>query len=182
MTTRGCEAHSLPSRRYNHAPFLSAAAMLIRNFRSGDEPLLRAVFHASVHQLAARNYTPEQRDAWAPLEHDAPQWAARLQSNQPFVVELEGEVAGFADVQDSGYIDQFFVAPAFAGRGVAKALMAHIHVSAADRGITTLFADVSLTAEPFFSKSGFTVERRQQVERAGVVLGNARMRKALAIA
>ncbi|MDO8388771.1 MAG: GNAT family N-acetyltransferase [Polaromonas sp.] len=156
--------------------------MLIRNFRPGDAPLLRAVFHASVHQLAARNYTPEQREAWAPLDHDAAQWAARLQANQPFVAELDGEIAGFADLQDSGYIDQFFVAPAFAGRGVAKALMAHIHASAARRGITALSADVSLTAEPFFSVSGFTVEQRQQVERQGVVLRNARMGKALAAA
>ena len=154
--------------------------MLIRNFRPDDPPLLRAVFHASVHQLTARDYTAEQRQAWAPLEHDAAQWAARVQARQPFVAELEGEVAGFADLQDSGYIDLFFVAPAFAGRGVAKALMAHIETSAARRGITALSADVSLTAEPFFIKSGFSVERRQQVERAGVVLANARMSRVLA--
>jgi putative acetyltransferase len=153
--------------------------MQIRNFRPGDAPLLRTVFHASVHQLCARNYTPEQREAWAPLEHDAAQWAARLQARQPFVAELDGALAGFADLQDSGYIDLFFVAPAFAGRGVAKALMAHIDATAARRGITALYADVSLTAEPFFSRSGFAVERRQQVERAGVVLANARMSKAL---
>ncbi|MGQ2978798.1 MAG: GNAT family N-acetyltransferase [Polaromonas sp.] len=154
--------------------------MLIRNFRPGDAPLLRTVFHSSVHQLAARDYTPEQREAWAPPDHDAAQWAARLQANQPFVAELDGALAGFADLQDSGYIDQFFVAPACAGRGVAKALMARIHQSAASRGITALFADVSLTAEPFFIKSGFAIERRQQVERAGVVLANARMWKVLA--
>lgn len=153
--------------------------MLIRNFRPGDAPLLRTVFHAAVHQLAARDYTAEQREAWAPLAHDAAQWAARLQARQPFVAELDGEIAGFADLQESGYIDLFFVAPGFAGRGVAKALMAHLHASAADRGIAALSADVSLTAEPFFIKSGFTVGQRQQVERAGVVLANARMSKAL---
>lgn len=42
-----------------------------------------------------------------------------------------------------------------------------------------LFADVSLTAEPFFRKSGFVVEARQQVEVRGVVLANARMCKEL---
>jgi len=42
-----------------------------------------------------------------------------------------------------------------------------------------LFADVSLTAEPFFAKWGFGVEARQQVERSGVVLANARMGKVL---
>ena len=154
--------------------------MLIRNFHPGDAPLLRAVFHASVHQLTARHYTSEQRDAWAPPEHDAALWAARMQANQPFVAELDGKIAGFADLQHSGYIDQFFVAPLFAGRGVAKALMAHIHQSAERRSISELLADVSLTAEPFFTQAGFSVEARQQVERQGVVLHNARMRKLLA--
>ena len=59
------------------------------------------------------------------------------------------------------------------------ALMAHIHQSAAARGLGRLFADVSLTAEPFFAQWGFGVEARQQMERSGVVLTNARMGKPL---
>ena len=90
-----------------------------------------------------------------------------------------GAVAGFADLQASGYIDMFFVAPAFARQGVARALMAHLHAQAAQRGIARLWAHVSLAAEPFFAAQGFVVQERQEVERAGVVLRNARMAKAL---
>lgn len=153
--------------------------MQIRNFRNGDESALRAVFHSSVHSLACKDYTAEQLDAWAPRVYDAAQWGERIRDNQPFVAEMEGHIAGYADLQASGYIDQFFVAGAFAGRGVARSLMAHIHQAAASRGITQLFADVSLTAEPFFRKSGFWVEVRQLVEVRGVVLANARMCKEL---
>jgi putative acetyltransferase len=64
-------------------------------------------------------------------------------------------------------------------RPVATALMAHIHQSAAERGIAALLADVSLSAEPFFTQAGFAVAQRQQVLRLGVLLANARMRKAL---
>jgi putative acetyltransferase len=156
-------------------------SILIRNFRTGDEPALRAVFYASVHGLACTNYTREQLDAWAPLEHDRAQWAARMQANQPFIAHVDGSaaIAGLADLQASGYIDQFFVAPAFAGLGVARALMAHLHAQVAQRSIPALQADVSLTAEPFFAASGFVVQARQQVQRAGVVLHNARMAKQL---
>ncbi|CAN7153344.1 GNAT family N-acetyltransferase [Acidovorax sp. LjRoot66] len=159
--------------------------VLIRDFRPGDAPALRALFHASVQGLTGAQYSPEQRNAWAPLAYDVAQWDARLQANQPFVAEMASstcthigtEIAGFSDLQASGYIDHFFVAPAHAGQGVAHALMAHIHAQAALRGIARLWADVSLTAEPFFAKSGFAVELRQQVERHGVVLANARMAK-----
>jgi len=157
--------------------------VLIRNFRPGDAPALRALFHASVHGLTGAQYSPQQRAAWAPPVYDMAQWGARLQANQPFVAEMASdtgtEIAGFSDLQASGYIDHFFVAPAHAGQGVAGALMAHIHAQAALRGTGRLWADVSLTAEPFFAKCGFAVEARQQVERHGVVLANARMAKLL---
>ena len=38
-----------------------------------------------------------------------------------------------------------------------------------------LRADVRLNAEPFFSRSGFAVEARQQVALRGQVLANARI-------
>ena len=155
--------------------------ILIRAFRPGDEPALRAVFHDAVHGLTCQHYSPAQRTAWAPLEYDTAQWAERMQAIQPFVAQVQGNaaVAGFADLQASGYIDMFFVAPTFARQGVARALMAHLHAQAAQRGIARLWAHVSLAAEPFFAAQGFVVQERQEVERAGVVLRNARMDKAL---
>lgn len=159
-------------------------SLLIRPYRPADAPALRALFHASVHGLASAHYTPAQLAAWAPAAYDAAQWAARMQANQPFVAwatatQGAGAVAGFADLQANGYIDMFFVAPAHARQGVARALMAHVHQEAAALSIARLWAHVSLAAEPFFAAQGFVVEERQEVERAGVVLRNARMAKAL---
>ena len=152
----------------------------IRPFRLGDAAALRAVFHASVHGLACAHYSAAQLHAWAPRDHDAAEWAERLRRNRPFIAEIGSVVAGYADLQDSGCIDQFFVAPAHARRGVATALMAHLHASAADRGIGRLCADVSRSAEAFFCRSGFAVEARQRVALRGAVLANARMAKSLA--
>ena len=154
--------------------------MHLRPFHPGDEPALRAVFHSSVHTLACRDYSAEQLAAWAPHQYDAAQWGERLRGNQTFIVELDGAIAGYADLQADGRIDQFFVAGAYAGRGVARTLMAHIHQQAAHRGMPALRADISLTAEPFFSQNGFVVEARQQVTVRGVVLANAWMSKRLA--
>ena len=153
--------------------------MHIRDFRISEEEILRSVFHSSVHAIASKNYSPEQLNAWAPREYDALQWAERIRRNRPFVVEMDGVVAGFADVQESGYIDQFFVSGPNVRRGVARALMMHIHGVARERGIAALWSDVSLTAEPFFAASGFVVESRNVVTVRGVELTNARMRKRL---
>ena len=60
-------------------------------------------------------------------------------------------------------------------RGMGRELMAQIHSAAQQAGMARLWADVSLNAEPFFSRSGFAVEARQQVALRGQVLANARM-------
>jgi putative acetyltransferase len=151
----------------------------LRPFRNGDEAALRAVFYSSVHMLTRRHYNAAQLAAWAPRLYDGAQWRELIRANQPFVAELDGCIAGYADVQASGYIDHFFVAGAYGGRGVGKALMAHLHQQAASRGIAQLFSDVSLAAELFFRKSGFAVQVRQQLDVQGQILANARMRKAL---
>ncbi|MDM4769302.1 GNAT family N-acetyltransferase [Solimonas sp. SE-A11] len=151
--------------------------MLIRAYRPGEEAALREVFRSSVHQRARRNYSAEQLDAWAPLEYDQDWWNNRIRGNRPFVAEIDGRIAGYADLQDSGYIDQFFVAGGHTGHGVGSALMRHLLAEATRRRIGGLFADVSLTAESFFARHGFTVETRRQVVVRGVTLANARMRR-----
>ena len=156
-----------------------AAAILIRRFRPGDEPALAAVIHTSVHQLAKQDYTTEQLEAWAPTVYDEDRWAERIRALRPFVAEIEGMAAGYADLQASGLIDHFFVAGTHAGRGVGNALMETIHGEAKRLGLGALFADVSLTAEGFFAKHGFLIETHQTVMTRGVALANARMRKRL---
>ncbi|GAB1386728.1 hypothetical protein MASR1M59_18760 [Melaminivora sp.] len=62
---------------------------------------------------------------------------------------------------------------------MGRALMAHLQAQATARNITRLWAHVSLAAEAFFAAQGFVVEQRQEVQRAGQVLCNARMAKML---
>jgi len=152
---------------------------VIRRFRPGDEAALADVIHSSIHELAKYDYTPEQLEAWAPTPFDPVRWGARIRGLQPFVAEIDGAAAGYADLQPSGYIDHFFVAGAHARRGVGNALMEAIHREARQRGLRELYADVSLTAEGFFARHGFAVEKRQTVLSRGVALENARMRKRL---
>jgi putative acetyltransferase len=153
----------------------------VRALRRGDEYALRKVFYSSVHEIACKDYTVDQLAAWAPEAYDVLPWAERIRANPPFIVDASGAVAGFAVLLADGTIDQFFVAASFAGQGVARMLMTHIHQQAARRGLAELQADVSLTGEPFFLLSGFEVAQRQQVTIGEVSLANARMNKRLLV-
>ncbi|WP_227811796.1 GNAT family N-acetyltransferase [Massilia sp. IC2-477] len=156
--------------------------MHIRPCAAGEELSLLAVFQSSVRGLASRDYTPEQIDAWATAvmdEDSRMRWIARIQSNRPWVAEVDRRLAGFADLQPDGCIDQFFVAAEFSGQGVGTALMRHLHELARSQGITELFSHVSLTAQPFFRHAGFRVESEQYPVVRGIALRNAVMRKSL---
>lgn len=157
--------------------------MLIRPYVPGEEIALLKIFQSSVRSLAARDYTPQQIDAWSPQDYTEDmqaQWKERIRVNRPWIAEIDGELAGFADLQPSGYIDQFFVAAPHAGKGVGTALMAHLEQAAREQGIVRLFAHVSLTAQPFFVRHGFQIEEERQPVVRGVALRNAVMSKEVA--
>lgn len=153
--------------------------MHIRRFNVGDEPSLWRVYNSAIHRIAALDYTPEQIQAWAPADMDMALWAQHMRAIRPFVAEIEGVVVGYADVQQHGYIDHFFVAGTHARQGIGRQLMQRIHTQAMSLGLTTLTAHVSKTAEPFFAHHGFDVVERRLPMLRGVTVQNAWMRKAL---
>lgn len=153
--------------------------MEIRQFKNGDEVGLFRVFLSAVRDIASRDYTPEQIEAWAPADIDQELWASHMRALRPFVVVIEGEIAGYADIQLNGYIDHFFVSGIHPKQGVGTTLMNRIHEEAKLLGIGELTSDVSKTAEPFFVRHGFYVVKRQFPIRRGVTLQNALMRKDL---
>ena len=153
--------------------------MYVRDFTFGDEPALQAVFYSAVHTTAASDYTPAQLDTWAPDRPDMERWTVQMRAIRPFVVEEEGRIVGYADLQVNGYIDHFYVSGTNARRGVGRILMDRIHTRAQELKLTRLFSDVSRTAQPFFKRFGFLVLEHKTVVVGGVSLPNALMTKDL---
>lgn len=149
---------------------------MVRRFAVGEEAALFEVYHSAIHELASRDYAPEQVEAWAPRDLDPALWARRIQDINPFVVELGGRLVAYGDIQGNGYIDHFFVSGAHAGRGLGTLLMKHILAEARSLGVSQLTSDVSLTAQGFFERFGFRVVEQRQVVSRGSVIRNALMR------
>ena len=138
--------------------------MTLRPYRSDDCPALAALFYDTVHTVNARDYTPEQLDAWADGQVDLAAWDASFLAHTTLVAEAEGIIVGFADLADDGYLDRLYVHKDWQGRGVATALC--------DALSGAKLTHASLTARPFFEQRGWQVVKEQQVERRGVLLTN----------
>ena len=153
--------------------------MKIRRFSPGDETALFYVYFSAIHEIAARDYTKEQIDAWAPADLDQELWRNHMFKIRPFVVELHDEIVGYADVQENGYIDHFFVSGRNPRQGVGALLMDRIHQEAKVLGLKEMTSDVSRTAQPFFAHYGFQIAEQRYPVRRGVMIPNASMRKKL---
>jgi putative acetyltransferase len=94
---------------------------------------------------------------------------------KPFVLEIDGIIVAYADLQVDGYIDHFFVAGKYSRRGLGSLLMGHIVENAIAKGITALTADVSMNAQNFFASFGFVIVEQRSRKKHGLALPNVLM-------
>lgn len=153
--------------------------MHIRQFQPGEEPQLWELFYHTIHLVNIQDYSERQVNAWAPRKIELTDWIQKTQKRSPFVCMLKNKIVGYSDLQENGYIDHFYCHYEYQGKGVGRALMAHINKLAKQQKITKLTADVSLTAKAFFEAMGFEVVRKQQVLIRGQLLANYKMQKIL---
>ncbi len=147
----------------------------IRPFQAGDEAQLFQVFYSSVHELASKYYSAAQINAWAPETIDTSRWQQRLHKLQPFVLTCDNQALAYADLQDNGYIDHFFVSGRHAGLGLGSQLMQHLLCRAEEKGLQQISAHVSLSAQNFFERFGFEISKREIARIGTIELNNALM-------
>lgn len=150
--------------------------MEIRRYAESDAQATLDVFLSAVTGTASAHYSPEQIAAWSrPEERDISEWNSARKASNTFVAVVDGEIAGFSDVSTSGCIDMMFVAPRFGRRGVATALLSHVHQTAIAAGAHELSTNASITARPFFERRGFAVVAVRHPITRGVKMTNYRM-------
>jgi putative acetyltransferase len=144
----------------------------IREFQKSDAHDLWKLQFQTIRDFCIRDYSLEQLEVWAPEKYEPDVWLKRISGIKPFVAIVNDRTAGYADLQEDGYIDHFYCAKAFIGKGVGGQLMSHILALAQERKIYRLYSHVSITAKPFFERYGFNVVKPQLVNVSGVDLRN----------
>ena len=153
--------------------------MELRRYRSEDLPALARLFGETVRRVNIRDYTRAQTEAWAAGEADLlarDDWFRRLYT---LVAVVDGRIAGYGNVDDTGYLDHLFVRWDCQGQGVATALCDALEARCRELGVDAVTVHASRTALPFFLRRGYAVEREQQVPVRGQALTNYAMGKAL---
>ncbi len=153
--------------------------MHIRRYHPGEEVELWELFSDTVRNINIQDYSIDQVRAWAPDEMDREKWFSRIEQMNPFVCVSDGDIAGYASLLETGYVDHFYVHHHWQRKGVGRALMKKIFETAEKLGLGELTSDVSITAKPFFESHGFIVVMPQEVTVRGVVFRNFKMHNSL---
>ncbi len=133
------------------------------------------LFFNTIHKVNNRDYDQHQIAAWAPLDFDLNLAVEKIRQIEPFVAVADGKIIGYADIQSDGYIDHFYCHHEHQGQGVGRALFSALEAQARSSGTLQMYANVSITARPFFEAMGFSVEKEQRVTVRGQTLTNYRM-------
>lgn len=149
-----------------------------RSYMPSDAKDLAQIFYNTIHHVNSKDYTPEQINAWAPLSTlNSGDWESKWEKIIPIVALIGNAITGFTEFESNGHIDCFYVHHEFQGKGVGGALMKAIIEQAQNQHIHRVFAEVSITAKPFFINQGFKIIKEQQVNIRGMVLTNFLMEK-----
>lgn len=146
--------------------------MILREYRTEDCPEMAKLFYETVHTVNAKDYSPEQLDAWAMGQVDIAAWDASFLRHHTVVAERDGMLVGFGDL-DGNYLDRLYVHKDFQDQGIATVICDALEKMAAG----TVTTHASITARPFFEGRGYRVVKPQLVVCRGVEMRNFVMKK-----
>ena len=119
---------------------------MIRWARSEDAEAIARIFRES--RAEAMPWLPVLHDPDDELQH----FRGRVETNEVFVLEREGEVAGFA-ILNGDELDGFYVAPEHQRAGVGAALFRHVQELRPERFGFWVFRD-NQRARRFYESHG----------------------------
>lgn len=156
--------------------------IIIRPYSQEDAPFLAEIYYHTIRKVNLQDYSQKQVEAWAPDPDQSPiDWQEKFQKTQPLVALIGGLVVSFVEFEPDGHIDCFYCHHKHLRQGVGTALMDAILEKAASTGVQRIFAEVSITARPFFERHGFQILKEQLVSLRGVELRNYKMEKNLSL-
>jgi putative acetyltransferase len=155
------------------------AMIHIRDYKHDDAVTIVRLFYDTIHSVNLRDYSTEQVQAWAPETPNPETWHNRMIAHHTLVAEQNGDLVGFAELEPEGHVDMLYCRSDILGRGVGRRLYAALEAKAIAMGFSRVSADVSITAQPFFTRCGFHVIQQQTVIRRGISLTNFKMEKTL---
>jgi putative acetyltransferase len=150
-----------------------------RLLTTDDYKEIQQLFVETVTEICSKDYTPNQIEVWASSVKNTQRWLDIFTQQYVLVADVGGKIVGFGTLENDNYLDLLYVHKDFQRRGIANLLYYELEKEARKQNKTSLTADVSKTAKPFFESKGFTTIKEQNNLIQGVEIINYKMLKNL---
>ncbi len=147
----------------------------IKPVKPDDYKEIQQLFVETVTEICSKDYTPEQIEVWVSSVKNTQRWIDIFTQQYVLVAEIGDKIVGIGTLENGDYLDLLYVHKNFQRRGIANLLYAELENEARKQNKTSLTADVSKTAKPFFESKGFTIIKEQNNLIQGVEIINYKM-------
>ncbi|MGC4044063.1 MAG: GNAT family N-acetyltransferase [Armatimonas sp.] len=130
----------------------------IRAATVDDAAAICEVHLASIRTLCARDYSPEQIDAWCEGKSPADYVNAIECGGNLVVAVVGGAVIGFGGIYlqpPVAEVKAVYVHPEATGQGAGRGILEALEVQAMEAGCAELSLPASLTAQRFYANNGY---------------------------
>lgn len=144
---------------------------MLRKYKTNDFEKVYEIFILAVSETCKNDYSPAEIHAWLNGKSKE-EFAKSLLQNTAYVYEIDDVIAGFGDVDCTGYVDRLFVSPKYQNQNVGTTILTKL-----EENFSRLTVHASITAKDFFIKRGYVVVKENVVIRESVRLTNYLMQK-----
>lgn len=145
------EALSNPDARITHSANIGSLRVL--PLAPAEYPTASRLMERSIRTFCSAHYPPEVVEVW--IDHNAPDYIAQRSTKQEdYLAHVNGEPAAYLGIKRNE-IGHLFVDPAWAGRGIGRALAAFSEAAFRERGHTGALVFASVNAWGFYEKLGY---------------------------
>jgi putative acetyltransferase len=133
--------------------------MIVRPFKPSDADALATLFHTSVREAGAHDYSAEQVAAWSPSRPDPETYLKRAESRTLLVaVDEDGQPIGYGDLEPDGHIDHLYCRADKIGTGVGSAIYDALEAAAKSAAMPIIYVEASESARRLFERRGFAID------------------------
>ena len=151
--------------------------MKIRKAKIEDINELIKLFSETITNYCSADYNEEQIKIWVSLGKEKQKWMDSINRHYFLVAVFDNQIVGFGSLKEDASIDLLYVHQNFLRQGIASQLLCELETELERQHKTSISADVSITAKPFFEKHGFRVIKEQKNRIKNVEIINYKMIK-----
>lgn len=146
--------------------------MKIEKYHMQYAKVLAQLFTNTIHKINIKDYLQEEIESWAPTTINYHKWNNRFEKTKPYIVKKHNKIVGFFEFENNGHIDCFYVHHNYQREGIGTVMMSKIIEIAKEQKLDKIFAEVSITAKPFFEQNFFVTQNKNIVKKDDIELVN----------